>query len=597
MNKLSSLVHGGVWGALAALLFAVAAALVVMQWLGKAQPSGPSPRIVVDDLAVVQMEAALDADSSSIQSLRVLLISHAGNLNDKDVLAGKFQPRLDTPIYQIVFPINWADDPFEDNNWRFQFHAWRSIAPSLYAFQRTGEARYWEHALHVIQDWGRFHIEEGREAEFSWYDMSTAFRALSIAYVLDRYRAGAGALTEDEKRMLLVLAGRHIARLREPGFFKASNHGIFQMHALMSLCVVLADWSPCSEARDYAAAQLYKLMRNQFGEEGVHLEQSPFYHLFALDYFKRLLDSGWYDDYSSLRALAAKGEVAADWMVDARGLIPNVGDSEPVGPRPARPVRDVTCAAETDSCFAARMFEEAGYGVIRTPSDTHLENAQSVFFTCGFHNLVHKHDDELSFEWVVGGKGFVTDTGKFSYDHDEVRAFTISRPAHSTLDFHHFRTTPADRKRQGGCVESVFVDEAGRGRIAGVVDYDDGELVHRRELTLAQDASRLVVADTLSGVRKTPFTVWWHFDPAFELDAAEGKGVYVASDGETDIEISFDQSACVASLKKGIDGRQLQGWVSYGYREWTPRWSLGFECPAKVRAVVTTFSVTRAPFL
>ncbi len=42
-----------------------------------------------------------------------------------------FKPRKDATPWPLQLPLDWSADPFKDNNWLFQVHAWRMIDPLL----------------------------------------------------------------------------------------------------------------------------------------------------------------------------------------------------------------------------------------------------------------------------------------------------------------------------------------------------------------------------------------------------------------------------------------------------------------------------------
>lgn len=575
--------------AAAALLLAAALPFVAFD----SQPerdAGVSAPISIDADTIEAMKTALEESEPAFTDLASLLLSRSSNLSDQEALENKFKPRKDTPVYQLSFPFDWSADPFNDRNWRSQLQAWRSISPSVVALENTRDVRHLRHIMATIADWHDYHIVQGRKTFYSWFDKPTGERALILAYLLDLSRREPSLFSETDLDVLLTLAAHHIAVLRDPEFFKNNNHGIFQAHGLMALCTALEGWPPCDEARGYAAKKMGQLMRSQFGEEGVHLEHSPGYHFFALINFEKVFASGWYDEYPEIGALLAQAKENAAWMVDARGRIPNIGDSEPAAPQfRVAPLDPGRCAGRDPPCLLARRFREAGYAVIRTAPDTPKSEAMSLFLTCSYHSGVHKHDDELSIEWLVRGQAFITGPGKYSYDASPERRYLLSRPAHATAAFRDLSTAPSERRPFGGCIRRAFADREGRGVAEGEAQYSGGALKHRRQVLLSPDGS-LDVTDTFSGRKKDAYTLWWHFDPAVEARAIS-ESVYSAVSGETEVMVFFNGEGCESKLVKGLSERRMQGWTSSSYRKLTPRWSLGFECPASARRVQTRFIV------
>jgi hypothetical protein len=83
-----------------------------------------------------------------------------------------FRPRTDLAPVALQMPLDWDQDPFADNNWRFQLHAWRMMDPLLAEYDRTGNTRLLAEAAAFAIDWARYHYTQGSAAQFSWYDMA-----------------------------------------------------------------------------------------------------------------------------------------------------------------------------------------------------------------------------------------------------------------------------------------------------------------------------------------------------------------------------------------------------------------------------------------
>ncbi len=561
---------------------------------GASDPRAPAadfrPEIAIEKQTIAEMRAALAGREPVIDDFSSLLIARASALSAADALAGQFQPRSDVAPFQLSFPIDWDIDPYGDRNWRFQLHAWRAAAPSLLQYRRTGARDHLAYVLATVEDWRRYHLGEGRIAEFSWFDMAAAYRALNLAYLIDALapRAQDEPLEAARFDTLLELAALHVHALRQPAYLSLSNHGIFQAHGLMALCRVLDGWPPCKDGRAYAADAMARIAEDQFGDEGVHLEHSPGYHFFALAAFQRVVESGWYDDYSDIGARVDMAARNGAWLVDQNGRLPNVGDTEPeLAPDPEA-LKDRLSDEFADGPLLARIFEEAGYAVLRTAASTPAARAQYLFFTCAHHASTHKHDDDLSLEWSVLGTKILSDAGKLTYDRDARRDYVLSRRAHNSIDFQEIETAPGRRRPHGGCVEQASGGETAFAK--GIVDYETKKFRHARALYL-NAAGDLRVEDEITGRAAGPFTVWWHFEPGVSL-VVEGDGLVVARFAAGEARISTDAPACEPTLLRGLEAPSMQGWISNKYGDLEPRWSLGLECPGSVRNVTTLFDVT-----
>ena len=76
----------------------------------------------------------------------------------------------------------------------------------------------------------------------------------------------------------------------------------------------------------------------------------------------------------------------------------------------------------TASTACSRIFG-AGFAFVRGSSETGGHGYLAV--TDGFHNLTHKHGDELSFELYDDGRSIVNDTGLFHKDPGPIRDYVV----------------------------------------------------------------------------------------------------------------------------------------------------------------------------
>ena len=199
-----------------------------------------------------------------------------------------FRPRNDLPVWQFSVPIDWSADPFEDLNWQYHLHAWRTMDYWLHQYRADGDVATLTVPLDIALDWHRFHIEEGRSSDLQWYDQSTGVRASRLAFLLalimtDQLKAG-----EDDLDRLLVLADLHAEKLMDPELLHSGNHALFQLLGLDQLCAVAGSRNACKGARSYASTEFARLVQSWFSDEGVHLENSPTYHGWVIERIRSL---------------------------------------------------------------------------------------------------------------------------------------------------------------------------------------------------------------------------------------------------------------------------------------------------------------------
>ena len=153
-------------------------------------------------------------------------------------------------------------------SWQNLLHKMRPLVDAALA------ADDFKYARAVFRDWQRWH--NGRETGSSWGDAVTGARAARLAYLLHA--------TGWRDRPLIQLAERHAAKLLDPGLLL--DHQSRDRPASWLGCPVSdGKLRSCRGAEAFLERQLDVLLRHQFARSGVHRENSPGYHFYALNIF------------------------------------------------------------------------------------------------------------------------------------------------------------------------------------------------------------------------------------------------------------------------------------------------------------------------
>lgn len=461
----------------------------------------------------------------------------------------------------------------------------------ILAWQQTGKAEYVEGALRIVDDWHRYHIEQRRSSYYGWGDMATGIRAMKLAWFLDKALRGAIEVDGPRRSRLLSLADRHAQVLRQEGFIAEGNHGLFQTHGLLALCRTLPHLANCQDAVAYAERATERLLRTQFTEEGGHREHSPAYHMFVADIVKRMLRSGWYDDFTGVRALVARIESNRVWMYHPNGEGVLVGDSEREAGQVRFPAGTVGCDVGESvplDCYRLKVLRETGYAIARSDWAVLVESSSMLFLTAAFHSSIHKHADDLSFELFDHGELILTDTGKYKYDNDPWRDFAVSSRAHNTLEINGTSSSILPENAYGSGLLTAVLNN-GRYRFIAEAPQADTGRTHRRHLYYAPRRSLLVI-DEVDGPEPTSVTQWFHFSPQVDVSPADVDGRFVAllSSGRQ-VHVERVDAGCPGTLYRGLSSPFIQGWTSTSYGVLVPRSTIGFHCDMAARAYVTLF--------
>lgn len=229
--------------------------------------------------------------------------------------------------------------------------------------------------------------------------MPVGYRPIKIAYLIDLALDGHWTPTNRELDLLFWAVDRHLQELTRPEKLSEGNHGIFQLHGLRMLAEMAWNSPRKAQSDCFIAVHLPRLIRNQFNQEGVHLEHSPHYHWWMQEELRSLAESGWYRSKLTheIQAVCNRAEEVKHWFRTPTGHLVRIGDTpdEAIKPQPAvPPAPDVV----TDR-YEMRVFRGAGYAACR--------NEQALlFFHCAYHSKSHKHRDDLHFDLMITAARF-----------------------------------------------------------------------------------------------------------------------------------------------------------------------------------------------
>jgi len=194
--------------------------------------------------------------------------------------------------------------------------------------------------------------------------------------------------------------------------------------------------------------------------------------------------------------------------------------------------------------------------------------------TAGFHNLTHKHADELSFELYESGQRIVTDTGLYHKDPGAEREFVVSPAAHSTLTVDGRGWPIGDSRRDYG---SGLV-AVGRG--AGWRAIEARNPLLRRQgarhsrLLLYRPGHALLVVDTVRARQRHRYDRYLQLGPRIEVDRRGSARLGLRAPGLRGAVADDTGGAHRVELRG--ERRPLAGFTSPGFRELVPRWTLRF---------------------
>ncbi len=505
-----------------------------------------------------------------------------------------FNPRKDCADYPIISPLDWESlDKKEDRNWRMQLQGWAMFFPIMNFFDEYHDKeKIIEYFFDVANDWYQNYgsdpndIVTSRMPEsYAWYDMSTGFRALVIAFFKNRIEVNQLKLTDSNKKLLSDLSDKHIRHLRNEEVFSLNNHGMFQIQGLMAL-IQQDSLSQFKDEYEYALNKMEALIKSQYDNKGVHQEHSPHYHFYALTTFEKLLENDWYDGRPIIQEIVIKASAVKKWVVDPLARPACIGDSILTVQKSV----DFLNNAFSDelekniSNGVLSNFHDSGYQIFRSDWDCSPEESSYVFLMGMYHSKSHKHRDCLSFEWFESGKKLICDSGKYGYKSNKYRNYFLSNRAHNTVEIEGFDILKIQPYKS--CLEEAD-EKDGIISLQGCLDYP--AVYFHRKLNI-NPGRWIIVTDELKFQRERGFTQWFHPDKRFEIESAVSNRV-VLLEGKDKLIINCLDKKLSLKIYNG-DESSMQGFISERDFEYESSVALGFGGLTKDLKVTTILALS-----
>jgi hypothetical protein len=480
----------------------------------------------------------------------------------RDARQGSFHVFGPQPT-RLRVPIDWSTDPLGAHRYRQNLQKLRFLAPLLSSYAAGGDREDLHQALEIALDWIRRNPRgaAGTPAE-AWSDKVVGDRVPYLGYVL-RAAGCEHLLSRGERRIMLRSIREHGRVLASKQDFVPDNHGLFVDLGLLRLADYFPFLDQAERWRGLSRDRFEATLRGRLSE-GVWLEHSSAYQFLVIGALERYLAA--YGPDPELVDLLAQMKSAAAWFVKPNGELTQFGDSN-LDPAPD------WARSEADRLSGLKAFFGAGFAFVRAPEDS---GSGYLAVTDGFHNLTHKHADELSFELFDHGTTVIQDTGLYDKDPGPVRDFVTSARAHSVLtaDGQEFPITDAGAAYGSGLIAAGEGD--GWYGIEGRNPLLTRQGVDHHRLFLYRPGVALIVVDRVRSRASHTYTRYLQFGPSAELRAGGPRGSLELKVGSMRGGVyDLAPSGTVRSKVRGSRD-PLQGWTSPDFREFRPRWTVAY---------------------
>ena len=415
----------------------------------------------------------------------------------------------------------WAEDPFNDRNWEFQYHSLRFLWDLFEAWRITGNVEYRGRGLVLLRDWVRDNPRGAGRSDFSWNDHSTAIRTFVLA---------CAAVVAPGTPWIRAALRTHAAALADPGFYvRHGNHALNQSRGLLAAGCILGrrDW------QRLAAARIATLLTESVDRQGVTNEQSIYYQLYNLEAYRAAADRLRACGLAVPRAFR-RLEKMTQLLTHATlpdGTYASLGDTSHA---PARAIGGTTAQyaatggrkgpmpmarfATFDAGFA---FGRTGWGTTRPFED---EVVWSARFGPG--RAFHGHLDHGAVTLYGYGQRLVDDPGLFTMNSNRWRAFAISRAAHNVVT--------VDDTVYAGSASATLASEKTTSTHDDITILDPGYkgVDLRRRIVFSKGLGWLLVDDHATSRTVRTYRQLWHLLPGAESEARRSDGPNALRGGE-----------------------------------------------------------------
>jgi hypothetical protein len=500
------------------------------------------------------------------------------------------------------------------------------------AFHLTGEDRY---VRELAAQWDHWQQSNPYPMGINWASsLEVAFRSLAWLWVL-HLLSGCPALPKDRLLRALALQARHIQRYLST-YFSPNTHLLGEAVALFFIGTLCPQFPRAGRWQALGQEIILQEIQRQVQSDGMHFEQSVYYHVYALDLFlhARCLAAANGITFPAEFDLKLEQMLQVLTGISPAGLTPRFGDDD--GGRVFNPRRNGAQHLLDPLTLGAALFQRADLksacrglteetvwllgasGLARfdqlPPGPPAAESTRyepsgiAVMADCsslgrqllikagplGHGAAGHGHADALSVQVVLNGQEFLSDSGTFCYVPSAPRDRYRGTAAHNTLCLDGLDQAPAKGPFSWRSTPQVQTHRWVAGR---TFDLFEGShtgytrltfpAVHRRWV-LNLKSGFWLVRDRVEGVGQHELDIRWHTAPHVELKYMDDKLTTFAAPNGTVL-------AMLPAEGHGWSKELARGSVSPVYGREEPSLVLSFRCQATLPTEMALLLIPQAP--
>ena len=507
-------------------------------------------------------------------------------------VANRFEP------VKLDWPLTWTEDPYNENYWRFIFYSLRPTRHLLAAYRRTGDERYLDKLVAILKSFSKKglnspHVDDKHTSAF------LGMVAVNCYCKLKRWRKLDNELKEG---LLRVIESRGEFLEKEENFEDHDNHGVTEAAALAVIGHNLRSLPKSAYWRQLAAERMEIMVENNVDEDGVQIEQSPFYHFYVFNFFWQIYHWGKLFQTETPPALkeATEGMIRfATYLTHPDGSIPLIGSSTKYDVRKQYQYIYAQ-AAESDPAFAwvwsagkqgtppeplNKLFPTAGWAILRSSFGTadNFNDPTHIVFDVGPYRTGHSHRDALNLTLYAHDRTLLTDSGLFTYEDGTEFDYYFGTAAHNTV------VVDGKSQEKGSAEEGAIHSGDGYACASGRHGLYDG-VTHRRALALI-GGDLVVVWDHLTSGGSHEYAQRWHLFPEAQI-TQDNLTLRAAPEGAAP-ELAIYQALGTDLTLHTVKGQTdpYDGWLSITYEAAVENWAVEYVQNGKTADFVTVFAL------
>ena len=461
---------------------------------------------------------------------------------------------------------DWEQDPLKNRSWQWRLN-WLSFISYFIAFHRvSNNDEVLDLTRKGIESWLDCYLETDSSYpfEFIWHDHATALRAEQLALFSSYCHEHAPHWAEQHSEFLKYLERAlavHGEWLAKDDFYSVhTNHGLEQARVLLFLSTEFSEYigQPAS-CQQIALQRISNELEFAFTQEGVHVENSPAYHVFVFKVFIGIIKDYPPEILGNLATqfdqLSAKALNFITHILRPDGLLPPIGDTEQLSTSDAyhqmfghTPEYQHFLYALTGgkqgiaSPVLNRVYPSSGYAIFRDhwPTSEHYSKAFHLIAKVGCSSQYHHQQDEGHISLYAGGEDWLIDSGLYNYANtDPVRKYMRSRAAHNVPIISHASYAKEFKQRLSAWKVTDYSEADVKPRLNMKLDVLP-PVVHTRKIAFDAYSKVVDVEDSVAADddQLRDITLQWHF-PLDKTIVFDGDKVSVTSPIGNQLQIDF----------------------------------------------------------